>query len=97
MDSWSYLFVIVIFLVYGWIGYRQEKHFVVWGLIGLGILITPSLIFFMFLDLFQNPDDALMFWMLVAVNSFLLALGIALWLILRRRLFSSHPRINRDN
>ncbi|HVV55634.1 MAG TPA: hypothetical protein VHC47_09935 [Mucilaginibacter sp.] len=71
------LLLISIVILYGYLGYRLKKNFVLWGLMGLGIFIGPVLLVMMTNFIFPNRLGMLHFWPLAMVAGPLFSLIIA--------------------
>jgi hypothetical protein len=46
---------IAIALIYGFVGYKLNKNYILWGLMGLGIFIAPSALSFTLMSVESNP------------------------------------------
>lgn len=84
------LLLIIVFVLYAYTGNKLGKNTLMWGLAGIGILITPQLILsFLLPFMAKTPEAGLLYWTIVCIASLLLTLGIAIKIIYKHKLFSS--------
>ena len=53
---------IAIALIYGFMGYKLNKNYILWGLLGLTILEAPPLLGFILMSIASNPVFGLGLW-----------------------------------
>ena|ERR1700739_608540 len=71
------LFLIAIVILYGFLGYRLKKNFILWGFMGLGILIGPVLLVMLANLIFPDRLPMPSFWPLASLAGPLFSLAIA--------------------
>jgi len=77
---------VAVFPVYGYIGRRLKKNYIVWGFIGWGVILSYSLVLFPLIFLFKQPSFRLIFWTTVEFTSPTVSLFVA-WYIASRNGF----------
>jgi hypothetical protein len=80
---------IAIILIYGYLGHRLKKNPIIWGFIGLGLLISIPLLMGPLLFFFHNPSTSLIFWTLIILTSILFTLTVAFVVAYKNKLFSN--------
>ncbi|WP_158990622.1 hypothetical protein [Mucilaginibacter sp. L196] len=83
------LFIVLfatVFPVYGYVGRRLKKNYILWGFIGWGVILSSSLVLFPFIFLFRDTDSRLTFWTAVKFTSPTVSLFVA-WYIAYRNGF----------
>jgi hypothetical protein len=75
-----------VFPVYGYIGRRLKKNYILWGFIGWGVILSYSLVLFPFIFLFKDPDSRLTFWTAVGFTNPIFSLFVALYIAYRNGL-----------
>jgi len=68
---------IAITLLYGFLGYKLKKNYILWGLMGLGILMGPFLLVLLSNFIFSDHLLVLGFWPLALLAGPLFSLIIA--------------------
>jgi hypothetical protein len=66
-------------LVYSYLGYKLNKNFILWGLMGLGILIAPLLLVVLATRLSTNPGFMLGFWPIASITGPLISIVVIGW------------------
>ena len=69
---------LLIVLVYAYVGYKLNKNFILWGLLGFGILVGPPLIVGLTMNLIPF-DWGLELWPLIILGSFLFSIIFIGW------------------
>jgi len=75
-------------LLYAWLGYKLQNNPLLWGIMGLGIMLSIPLVCTPFILLFFDPPTALILWVTVFIVSFLISLAIAAIIACRDGLFA---------
>jgi len=76
---------IAIILVFAYLGYKLNKNYILWGFLGLGILVAPPLLM-LSADLFgMDPSFMLSLLPLSVFVSFLLSITIIVWVVYRNK------------
>lgn len=70
-------FLIAIIFIYGFLGYKLNKNYILWGLMGLGIMIAPPILVVMYLWIFNDKTFMIVVWPGALLTSLLLSVGIA--------------------
>jgi hypothetical protein len=70
---------ITIILTFAYLGYKLNKNFVLWGLMGLGILIAPLLLVVLTTRLSTNPGFMLGLWPIASITGPLICIIVIGW------------------
>jgi len=71
------LLLIAIVILYGHLGYRLKKNYILWGLMGLGIIIAPTLLAYIIIAVSHSPLIGISLWPLSLLAGPLIGLIIA--------------------
>lgn len=79
--------IIIVFILYSYLGYRLNKNFIAWGFIGLGILASIPLVTSPFLLIINFSINGLVYWTTISVCSIIFTFLAALLIAYRYKLF----------
>ncbi|MGZ3946032.1 MAG: hypothetical protein ACXVJB_13890, partial [Mucilaginibacter sp.] len=71
------LLLIAIVILYGHLGYRLKKNYILWGLMGLGIFMGPVLLVMLANLIFPKHFLMLAFWPIALLAGPLLSMATA--------------------
>ena len=71
------LLLIAIIILYGHLGYQLKKNYILWGLMGLGIIIAPTLLAYIIIAVSHSPLIGISLWPLSLLAGPLIGLIIA--------------------
>ena len=84
-------FTLLIILAYAYVGYKLNKNFILWGILGFGILAGPPLLILIVMN-FSQGMDFLEFWPLTIIASFLFSIAyLALTVHENKAVFKRNP------
>ena len=92
------LLPIAIIILYGHLVYKLKKNYVLWGLMGLGILIAPSLLAYIIIVISGSPLIGISLWPLSLIAGPLISLIIAGVIVYRNNdAFKRHPSTEKSS
>ena len=73
-------FTLLIVLAYAYVGYKLNKNFILWGLLGFGFLAGPPLLMLILMN-FTSGMAIIELWPLTIVGSFLFSIVYIAWTV----------------
>jgi hypothetical protein len=73
------LIPIAIVLVFAYLGYKLNKNFILWGLMGLGILVAPPLLVLLAIQFNTGPVFMLGYWPLALITGPFIGIVVIGW------------------
>lgn len=71
------LIIPAIIFVYGFLGYKLNKNYILWGLMGAGIILVLPLLTLLIIAIGASPMQGLVLWQLSLLVSLILSVVIA--------------------
>ncbi|OOQ57461.1 hypothetical protein [Mucilaginibacter pedocola] len=76
---------IIIFSVYAYLGHKLHRNTIAWGFVGLGVAVTPQILFSPFLMFGDDPAGQLMDWSMAGFLGVVLSFAVAVLIVHRNK------------